>query len=186
MSDLMLHGILNMPIDIWGDDPLDKFQRHSRYVEASRLISRQQEDLEDFKSALVKAEKELTSLRQYKAEAESQRALLFIRPESAKFMLDLQSSVSARFSLDFRTDDAIEDFNFPLYARPVPAGSCAVPEKYSRMAENLIFEACQAAIEKLIEIDPDSGWDSAESVAEMYINRLRVSAIPSNSEGEKS
>lgn len=40
MSDTNLHGVLNMPIDIWSDEYLDKIQRHSRYVEASeRIIS---------------------------------------------------------------------------------------------------------------------------------------------------
>lgn len=38
MSELMLHGVLNMPIDLWGDDLIDKIQRHSRYVEASKII----------------------------------------------------------------------------------------------------------------------------------------------------
>jgi hypothetical protein len=38
MSDLMLHGVLNMPPELWGDDALDKMQRHSRYVEASKVI----------------------------------------------------------------------------------------------------------------------------------------------------
>ena len=38
MSDLMLHGVLNMPPDLWVDDAMDKMQRHSRYVEASKVI----------------------------------------------------------------------------------------------------------------------------------------------------
>ncbi len=43
MSDLMLHGVLNMPPEIWGDDELDKIQRHARYVEASDRIIRLEE-----------------------------------------------------------------------------------------------------------------------------------------------
>jgi len=38
MSDLMLHGVLNMPVELWGEDKLDKIQRHSLYVEASDRI----------------------------------------------------------------------------------------------------------------------------------------------------
>ena len=34
----MLHGVLNMPPDLWVDDAMDKMQRHSRYVEASKVI----------------------------------------------------------------------------------------------------------------------------------------------------
>lgn len=45
MSDVMLHGVLNMPIELWRDDALDKIQRHSRYVEASRLIIELQDRL---------------------------------------------------------------------------------------------------------------------------------------------
>lgn len=38
MSDTMLHGVLNMPIDVWGDSDLDKIQRASAYQEASEII----------------------------------------------------------------------------------------------------------------------------------------------------
>jgi hypothetical protein len=38
MSDTMLHGILNMPPDLWSDTPIDQAARHARYVEASRQI----------------------------------------------------------------------------------------------------------------------------------------------------
>jgi len=38
MSDTMLHGILNMPPDLWSDTPIDQAARHARYVEASRRI----------------------------------------------------------------------------------------------------------------------------------------------------
>lgn len=42
MSGTMLRGILNMPPELWGDTELDKMQRYSQYMEASRRI----EDLE--------------------------------------------------------------------------------------------------------------------------------------------
>ncbi|MCK4815727.1 hypothetical protein KA005_08155 [bacterium] len=38
MSDIMLHGVLNMPYENWDDSVIDKIQRHSRYVEASKMI----------------------------------------------------------------------------------------------------------------------------------------------------
>ena len=46
MSDLMLHGVLNMPPELWADDALDKMQRYSRYMQASRRI-------EDLNKALL-------------------------------------------------------------------------------------------------------------------------------------
>ena len=50
MSEVMLHGVLNMPPDLWAgpESPLfeiDKKQRHSRYVEASQLILSLQDSL---------------------------------------------------------------------------------------------------------------------------------------------
>lgn len=38
MGDVMLHGVLRMPPDLWRDDPIDVAQRHSRYIEASDRI----------------------------------------------------------------------------------------------------------------------------------------------------
>ena len=31
MSDVMLHGVLNMPPELWSGDPIDTAQRYSRY-----------------------------------------------------------------------------------------------------------------------------------------------------------
>ena len=38
MSDVMLLGVLRMPIDLWNDSALNKNQRHSRYIEAAERI----------------------------------------------------------------------------------------------------------------------------------------------------
>lgn len=38
MGDLMLHGVLNMPPELWGDDPMGLQQRHGRYKQASQRI----------------------------------------------------------------------------------------------------------------------------------------------------
>ena len=38
MSDTMLHGILQMPPELWTNDAIDIAQRHSRYLEASKRI----------------------------------------------------------------------------------------------------------------------------------------------------
>jgi hypothetical protein len=42
----MLHGVLNMPPELWKDSELDKMQRYSRYRQASRRI-------EDLNRALI-------------------------------------------------------------------------------------------------------------------------------------
>ena len=38
MSDVMLHGVLNMPPNLWCGSPIDIAQRHSHYKEASQRI----------------------------------------------------------------------------------------------------------------------------------------------------
>ena len=45
----MLHGVLNMPPDLWVDDAMDKMQRHSRYVEASKVIEELKNVLKNYK-----------------------------------------------------------------------------------------------------------------------------------------
>jgi len=38
MSDVMLHGVLNMPPELWSGSLIDVMQRHSRYLQASQYI----------------------------------------------------------------------------------------------------------------------------------------------------
>ena len=40
MSDLMLLGILRMPPETWGTDPLNVMQRHSAYLQAADRLER--------------------------------------------------------------------------------------------------------------------------------------------------
>ena len=47
MSDIMLHGVLRMPPELWGNDEMDVMQRHSRCLEASdRIYSDEKKILE--------------------------------------------------------------------------------------------------------------------------------------------
>jgi hypothetical protein len=42
MSEIMLHGVLNMPAELWDlSNKFDSMQRQSRYFEASKLIYQQ-------------------------------------------------------------------------------------------------------------------------------------------------
>lgn len=38
MSDVMLHGVLCMPPEMWGTEILEQQQRYGRYLQASRRI----------------------------------------------------------------------------------------------------------------------------------------------------
>ena len=54
MSLTMLIGVLRMPPELWDGSELDKFQRHSRYIEAADTIERMEAVLAD-KDALIKS-----------------------------------------------------------------------------------------------------------------------------------
>lgn len=53
MSDLMLHGVLNMPPDLWTDSPTQVSQRFDRYQQASELIKSQAKKIEELEMALI-------------------------------------------------------------------------------------------------------------------------------------
>ena len=38
MGDVMLHGVLNMPPELWSNTNIDKLQRYNVYMAASRRI----------------------------------------------------------------------------------------------------------------------------------------------------
>jgi hypothetical protein len=45
MSNVMLHGVLNMPPNLWCDSPIDIAQRHSHYKQASQRIEQLEREL---------------------------------------------------------------------------------------------------------------------------------------------
>lgn len=130
---------------------------------------------------------ELTSLRQYKAEAESQPIVGYL-VRGNFFYSKEQAERSADHITQYR-ENCIAD---PLYIRPVPAGSCAVPEGYvlapiepspemlDRAAENLYGRSRQSAI----DIAKEEKFNSYVDDACITWNSM-LSAIPSNSKGEK-
>jgi chromosome segregation ATPase len=65
MSDIMLHGVLNMPPELWSDSLIDVMQRHSRYVQASQYIN----ELDD---KLTSAREEIAILKSKYADHHSE------------------------------------------------------------------------------------------------------------------
>lgn len=53
MGDAMLHAVLQMPPDLWSDDPVDVAQRRGRYVEASRRIEADAGTIAALRAAIV-------------------------------------------------------------------------------------------------------------------------------------
>jgi hypothetical protein len=63
MSEIMLHGVLNMPPELWNNDsPIDVMQRHSRYVQASKHIDELEADLTAAREELVETRKDFMCL----------------------------------------------------------------------------------------------------------------------------
>jgi hypothetical protein len=63
MSEIMLHGVLNMPPELWNNDsPIDVMQRHSRYVQASKYIDELEADLTAAREELVETRKDFMCL----------------------------------------------------------------------------------------------------------------------------
>ncbi len=56
MSNTMLHGVLNMPIDVWSNSDFGNMQRQSRYVEASKLILEQEAEIKKLKMIIESLE----------------------------------------------------------------------------------------------------------------------------------
>jgi hypothetical protein len=57
MSRVMLHGVLNMPAELWdSSNPFDSMQRQYTYFEASRLIYQQADSIAELKKRLSHAE----------------------------------------------------------------------------------------------------------------------------------
>ena len=54
MSDIMLHGVLNMPPELWIGTPIDVMQRHSRYIQASEYIKELTEQRDRLAEAIRK------------------------------------------------------------------------------------------------------------------------------------
>jgi len=52
MSDVMLHGVLCMPPELWQDTEMDKRQRYSRYLQASRRIEDDEREIDRLRAAI--------------------------------------------------------------------------------------------------------------------------------------
>jgi len=153
MSEVMLHGVLNMPIDIWSDDHLSKIQRHSRYVEASELIRNQDAEIDQLRQQLEAAEAEVKRLKSAwhvetlsrkdqliaEQEAENDRLKQIIREASEQkpFAWCWKHASGSVEPVLFKSElEAIADCHsksadgdaIGVYLNPAPPQSAAIPE----------------------------------------------------------
>lgn len=78
MSEIT-RGVLRMPPELWGDDPLSVAQRHARYVEAADTIDRLQAECDALRAAAQQVMERLAlyhSANGFAADAEAIEAML--------------------------------------------------------------------------------------------------------------
>jgi hypothetical protein len=89
----MLHGVLNMPPELWIGTPIDVMQRHSRYIQASEYIK----ELTEQRDRLAKAcdqYSEDESLCKLHEVTEQRDRLVEERDELKKQLIDAKSSTA--------------------------------------------------------------------------------------------
>ena len=63
MSDVMLIGVLRFPVSLWrDDDPLDKIQRHSRYIQAADRIESDGKIIDELRQQLAEMTAAMSSI----------------------------------------------------------------------------------------------------------------------------
>lgn len=89
MSDVMLLGVLRMPVDCWIDQsPLDVMQRHSYYVSAADRIETDAKDIERLRALNEKVQKEYVDLICQFAQFTTEATDTIIRVEKTKSLLE--------------------------------------------------------------------------------------------------
>ncbi len=56
MSNIRLHSVLNLSVETWYNTEVDNMLRRARYIEASRLIKKQEAEIEKLKATIGKLE----------------------------------------------------------------------------------------------------------------------------------
>jgi hypothetical protein len=111
MSEVMLHGVLNMPPELWNNDsPIDVAQRHSRYVEASKRIYELEEQLQqahEYADRLVE-HKDMVCLPADLANLRAANAHFAIENHDLKERCDKLEQQLAEHKLALQTGDIIE------------------------------------------------------------------------------
>lgn len=62
MSDVMLHGILNMPPGIWDNSDIHKAQRHDAYKQASKRIKELEKERDSANLVIAKIANDIIDL----------------------------------------------------------------------------------------------------------------------------
>jgi hypothetical protein len=105
MSRVMLHGVLNMPAELWdSSNPFDSMQRQYTYFEASRLIYQQADSIAELKKRLSHAEA-MGDKEQSVRDLEQQSQAL---SDAHKVIVEYKMFRCARDYIDFRALELLE------------------------------------------------------------------------------
>lgn len=155
MSDIMLHGVLNMPPKLWCDSPIDVMQRHSRYVQASQYIDELDAKLTAAREVIAilkskyadhhsEAERITSEIRAVTAQRDEWKAnhdnqvsinkLLRDRPDLKDRAASVDKLIEQRDSLQAQLEEAIEIKNMATETLS------AIREKYGLGPRNVMKE----------------------------------------------
>jgi small-conductance mechanosensitive channel len=113
MSDAMLHGILQMPPELWSNDQIDILQRHGRYLEAFKRIMELERERDEARRERDEALKECVLAQVGWSEAlkqrdEARRERDEFRKNSLALVEELKKSV---IRLAKERDEALESLS---------------------------------------------------------------------------
>ena len=80
MSDTMLHVVLCMPPELWDDTELDKRQRYSRYLAASRRIEDDEREIDRLQKIEAAAKNLVAQTDRHHTEQAYQRLAALVVP----------------------------------------------------------------------------------------------------------
>jgi hypothetical protein len=128
MSEIMLHGVLNMPAEMWHkDSAIDNIQRESRYIQASKLIYEQADKIAEL-------EKRNSEILNRVAEAETRMLAAVLGSTGA--IEDCKKSMGAH-NLEQRAN-ALSEYAYshkPLTKRGLNLESIALTDQANALKE---------------------------------------------------
>jgi hypothetical protein len=109
----MLHGVLNMPPELWSGSPIDVMQRHSRYVQASQYIAELTEQRDGLQSDIDYASDQLHKVTEQRDELKAWQESAFAVEEewdaqSIGTLLGMHLGQSIRANIEPKIRELIE------------------------------------------------------------------------------
>jgi hypothetical protein len=150
MSDLMLHAVLNMPVEMWRkDSSIDDIQRQSRYFEASNLIYQQADKIAELEKVNDTSHKLMVSgeSRGVAKATEEFKGRIAELEEDKAFLLSQRFMGNTIVSTDQGLSDAIKAHNLEQQAKGVED----FVERYCGTSIDLEHEAIRVCAKEQVQ-----------------------------------